>query len=313
MVYIKYEEKRKNNKGENIMKKYELTNNFIQYCGRELYHIRALKNFNDVKRGDLGGYLESEKNLDHDGNCWVYDNAYVCDNALVKDNAIISGNARIHNEANISGNAAIFGNAAIYGNVLISDFAKIFDEASIYDNVEIMGHAIIKDKAMILEHAIVTDNAIIYGNAYVLGYAKVFGNGQVGFGFIYHGLNRLIMSSKDIYYIYAYFGIYPVNNEYILYKCVKKLGDGIYYSDINNLIFKDNEYTEESDTDLDPCEANDHGIFVTPSLYLHNKIKNDETAIAVKVHIDDFITCLGGALRAKKVFVIGEVENVIRH
>ena len=61
-------------------KKYELIN-YNQETN--LYRIKALKDFNDVKSGDLGGFVDSENNLSHEGNCWIYDSAVVCDSALV--------------------------------------------------------------------------------------------------------------------------------------------------------------------------------------------------------------------------------------
>ena len=69
------------------MKKYELTNKTIEFYGRKLYRIRALKDFIGVKAGDLGGYIEKKENLSQDGLCWVYGNAQVCDNAGVYGNA----------------------------------------------------------------------------------------------------------------------------------------------------------------------------------------------------------------------------------
>ena len=58
-------------------KKYKLTDEAIQHCGKTLYRIEALIDFGDVDKGDKGGFVESEENLSHDGNCWVYDNANV--------------------------------------------------------------------------------------------------------------------------------------------------------------------------------------------------------------------------------------------
>ena len=29
----------------------------------------------DVHQGDLGGFVESERNLSQEGSCWIYDNA----------------------------------------------------------------------------------------------------------------------------------------------------------------------------------------------------------------------------------------------
>lgn len=33
-----------------------------------LYRIKAMRDFGDVKTGDLGGYIEKEANLSHYGN-----------------------------------------------------------------------------------------------------------------------------------------------------------------------------------------------------------------------------------------------------
>ena len=65
-------------KERDIKKKYELTKETITTLGgRKLHRIRALKNFADVKVGDLGGFVEKEKNLSQQGDCWVYDDAKV--------------------------------------------------------------------------------------------------------------------------------------------------------------------------------------------------------------------------------------------
>ena len=51
------------------MKKYELVKSSkIVYGGTTLYRIKALIDIpNIVKAGELGGYIESEKNLSHEG------------------------------------------------------------------------------------------------------------------------------------------------------------------------------------------------------------------------------------------------------
>jgi hypothetical protein len=48
-----------------------------------LYRVVALKDFGNVKAGDIGGWVESEHNLSQEGDCWVYGDAYVCDDAQV--------------------------------------------------------------------------------------------------------------------------------------------------------------------------------------------------------------------------------------
>lgn len=75
------------------MKKYELTDETIEVYGTALHRIKALKDFGNVKKGELGGYVESERNLSQEGNCWVYDNARVYSNAEVCGNAEVFGNA----------------------------------------------------------------------------------------------------------------------------------------------------------------------------------------------------------------------------
>ena len=63
------------------MKKYELTDETIEVYGTALHRIKALKDFGNVKKGEPGGYVESEHNLSQEGDCWVFGNAEVFGNA----------------------------------------------------------------------------------------------------------------------------------------------------------------------------------------------------------------------------------------
>lgn len=68
-------------------KKYELLNDdFMEFDSRKLYRIRALRSFGNVKKGDLGGYIEREENLSHSGNAEVYGNDWVYGNANITNN-----------------------------------------------------------------------------------------------------------------------------------------------------------------------------------------------------------------------------------
>ena len=70
------------------MKKFELTSEFItNIFGTKLFRIKALIEFGNVKAGELGGFVEKEENLNHEGNAWVYGNARVCGDARVYGNA----------------------------------------------------------------------------------------------------------------------------------------------------------------------------------------------------------------------------------
>lgn len=64
--------------------KYELVkDDYVIVEGRTLYRIKALEDFRCVKTDDLGGYIEEEENLSHEGNCWVAGNAKVYGGATV--------------------------------------------------------------------------------------------------------------------------------------------------------------------------------------------------------------------------------------
>ena len=78
------------------MKKFKLTSEFIvDISGVKLFRIKALIEFGNVKAGDLGGYIEKEKNLSHMGNAWVSGNAQVFGNARVSGDAQVFGDARV--------------------------------------------------------------------------------------------------------------------------------------------------------------------------------------------------------------------------
>lgn len=61
--------------------------------GQQLSRLEALKDFNDVKAGDLGGFVESADNLSQDGNCWLYDKSMAVGNSRVTGSARLLGNA----------------------------------------------------------------------------------------------------------------------------------------------------------------------------------------------------------------------------
>lgn len=78
------------------MDKYELIHeDTVSFDGRTLYRIKSLRDFGCVKKGELGGYIEKEYNLSHEGNAWVSGDARVYENARVYGNAWVYGNASV--------------------------------------------------------------------------------------------------------------------------------------------------------------------------------------------------------------------------
>ena len=111
------------------MKKYELTDETIEVYGTALHRIKALKDFGNVKKGELGGYVESERNLSQEGNCWVYGNAWVYGNGGVGGNAEVCGNAKVYSNAEVCGNAKVYSNAKVYGNAKVCGNAEVCGNA----------------------------------------------------------------------------------------------------------------------------------------------------------------------------------------
>ena len=101
------------------MKKYELTSETKVINGVVLHRIKALKSFGNIKKGELGGWIESEKNLSQDGDAWVCDNATVYGNAKVCDNATVFGNTMVCDDATVCRNARVDGNATISGDATV--------------------------------------------------------------------------------------------------------------------------------------------------------------------------------------------------
>lgn len=120
------------------MKKYDFTGETLKWYGRTLSRIRALKDFGDVEAGDLGGWIEKEENLSHEGEAEVYGEAKVYGEAIVCDEAEVCGQAKVYGEARVCGQAEVYDKAEVYGE------AEVCDEARVCGQAEVCGNAVIK-------------------------------------------------------------------------------------------------------------------------------------------------------------------------
>ena len=109
--------------------KFKLTDECITLGDRKLYRIEALKNFSDGKKGDKGGFVESEANLSRFNDCWIYNDAKVFGNAKVYGNAKIYGNALIYENAIVCENAKVYEFAIVDGNTKIGGDAKVLSNS----------------------------------------------------------------------------------------------------------------------------------------------------------------------------------------
>mgnify|MGYP000855645719 CR=1 FL=1 len=81
------------------MKKYEFTGETkeikLLFRTAVLHRIRATVSFGFVKIGDLGGWIEKEENLSHEGKAWV------CGDAEVWGNAKVCGDAEVFSASHV--------------------------------------------------------------------------------------------------------------------------------------------------------------------------------------------------------------------
>lgn len=177
-------------------KKYELTDETIEHNGHTLYRIRALRDFGSVKSSQLGGFVESEYNLSHFGDCWIRGNAKVYDSGRVREGAYVQLSAEVFEGATVTGGACVDGDSRVYGKALVADHARISGHAKVYGDAYVSDRAVVSDYAEVFgnanlfttvyayEHATVCGTARIYGNAKVCGHASVTAGDVHGYAHI---------------------------------------------------------------------------------------------------------------------------------
>ena len=153
--------------------KFTLTKEKQIYFGITLFRIKSKKDFADVKKNDLGGWVETAENLESSGDAWV------SGNARVSGDARVSGNALVYGDARVSGNALVYGNARVSGNALVYGNARVYGDALVSGNAQVSGNALVYGDARVYGNAQVYGNALVYGDARVYGDALVYGNAQV--------------------------------------------------------------------------------------------------------------------------------------
>lgn len=113
-----------------------------------IMYVRDIETkFGIIKAGTLGGWIQYESNLSHNGNSGVFGNSIVLgDDSIVMDNGAVYGG--------VVSNSIIMDNAIVVDNVTIED-------SSLEDNAWVSGTSIIH-------------NSHIYDNIKVSGYSKIY-------------------------------------------------------------------------------------------------------------------------------------------
>ena len=125
-------------------RKYELTNISMEFKGRTLYRIRALKDFSDVKAGDLGGWVSNEDNLRQEGNCWIYNNAKCMDSSKIYDNSAMYDNAVMYNSSEMHDFSAMFDDSEMRGRSEMHSCSGMFNDSILKGEEKLYGELISK-------------------------------------------------------------------------------------------------------------------------------------------------------------------------
>ena len=251
-------------------KKFEM---FKEKKTDKFYRIRALRDFGDVKKGDIGGYIEKEENLSHEGNCWI-DN-----NARVYGDARVSGDAQVYNNAYVYGNAHVYCNAWVYGN------AYVYGNAQVHGNVQILGNACVSGDARVYGNALVCEeHTIITGRCVVDLYID------------------------KIESLRCQTGLFPINNKVIAYKRVRKNLTSIYDPKFQ---YKVGEIAEVTDYD-ESNESCSSGLHFSAANYdyIDNIPISDTYMLIAEIDLDDIITVQQGKIRCKRAKILGVYRGV---
>lgn len=113
-------------------KKYEFTGETMQFEGHTLKRIRYIRSFsqniaNEITEGELGGWLEGEHNLSHDGTCFVSEEAKVFGNAEVIEDAIICNTSVVKDNAKISGSCYLYSKCVVGADTILAGNTTVGD------------------------------------------------------------------------------------------------------------------------------------------------------------------------------------------
>lgn len=180
----------------NVDTKYELTGYVCRIKGNvKVYEIRALRDIEryNVRRGDLGGYIESEYNLSQQGDCWIEKQCYVYNEGQVLDDAYVGNHSKVYDKAILRDQAQVLDGGEAYGN------AKMFGESKIKGGV-IRENAIIKDDSVICRSwvsgsAQIIGKSVIQKGAFVSGSVELHNSRTLG-DFIKIGGNDIYVNQK---------------------------------------------------------------------------------------------------------------------
>lgn len=140
-----------------------------------LYQVQATKSFTTldgrvVKKGELGGYVQSSKVLSQHGRCWIEGNAYALGESRISGDALVS--ATHHSKSSI-----LLKDAHIQERALIADVSYdvcyeeeedvVFNELDVFEKTEDGNYLLWRGSETLIT------SSTVCGDATVKGYARI--------------------------------------------------------------------------------------------------------------------------------------------
>ena len=162
-------------------RKYEMTNITMEFEERTLYRVRALKNFRNVKAGDLGGWVSGKHNLSQEGDCWIYDEAKCMDNARMYHNSAMYNNAvmcdfsEMHGCSEMHNYSAMLDNSRMYNCSAMYDNSRMYNDSKMYNNSRMFDNSAMYNNAVMLDNSKMFENSRMYRDSRLKNKENLYG------------------------------------------------------------------------------------------------------------------------------------------
>jgi hypothetical protein len=154
-----------------------------EWEGRKLYRVKALRPFNGVAEGTIGGWIEKPENLAQSG-AWVGNDAIVCGDSTVEDASQVDGSAAVVVDSRVAGQSHIA--ARFLGRGVRAESSTVYNSQaygatkivrSLIYGCKLTGDASVVDStcynAQAEEYSSIVESRL-FGRARTFGNAKVF-------------------------------------------------------------------------------------------------------------------------------------------
>lgn len=111
-----------------MLKKYKFVGEKKEVQNTMLQQIQYTRSFAGIVAGQMGGFVEGEHNLSHEGNCFISEGSFVFGNARVTDDAIVKGVSMVKDNARVQEKSKIE-NSIIGADTIIMNDSWILNSA----------------------------------------------------------------------------------------------------------------------------------------------------------------------------------------